>query len=127
MTQAGIRPFCKKQNNNIGCFESSRIQPRDFTEWNLALCMYKSHTCPIWKSNGISSNKTIEELNLHLKIVDNCISGKHFKSFIKYENKPKRVQTQSTNMVVYDKKIFNIDRAVPYSICMYELRKNSSK
>ena len=36
----------------------------------------------------------------------------------------KKVQSQSTNMIVYDLETFNIDRAIPYSSCIYRLSKN---
>ena len=40
MTEARIQPFCKKHTNNIGCFEGSRINPRNITEKNIALCIH---------------------------------------------------------------------------------------
>ena len=57
--------------------------------------------------------KTIEdELEPNFKVVDNVISDKYVKSFINFEYKPKKVQSQLTIMVVYDIETFNIDRAV---------------
>ena len=49
------------------------------------------------------------------------------KDFIKYEYKPKKVQSQLTNMVVYDLETFNTDKAVPYAKCIYRLNKLSGK
>ena len=49
------------------------------------------------------------------------------KVFIKYEYKPKKVQSQLTNMVVYDIETFNTDRVVPYANCIYRLSKLSGK
>ena len=37
---------------------------------------------------------------------------------IKYEYKPKKVQSQLTNMVIYDLETFNTDEAVPYASCI---------
>ena len=49
------------------------------------------------------------------------------KDFIKYEYKPKKVQSQLTNMVVYDLETSNTDKAVPYAKCIYRLNKLSGK
>ena len=89
--------------------------------------MYKNHFCLNRKSNAISFNKAIEELKLNFKVVNNVISDKHVKSFIKYEYKPQEVQFQLTNMVVYDLETFNINRAIPYANCLYRLSKISGK
>ena len=45
----------------------------------------------------------------HLKFFLNCIIIEH---------KPKKVQTQSTNMIVYDMETFNTNGAVPYAKCI---------
>ena len=50
-----------------------------------------------------------------------------FKNFIKYKYKPKKVQSQLTNMIVFDLETFNTDRAVPYANCIYRLGKISGK
>ena len=72
-----------------------------------------NHFCLIWKSNGISFDKT-KELKDNFKVVDNVISDKHVKSFIKYDYKPKKVKSPSTIIVVYDLETFNKIQAVPY-------------
>ena len=38
---------------------------------------------------------------MNFNFVDNIISHKHVKRFIKYEYKPKKVQSQLTNLIVY--------------------------
>ena len=63
----------------------------------------------------------------NFKVVGNVIPDKHVKSYIKYEYKAKKVQSQLTNMVVYDIETFNTDRAPPYANCIYRLSKLSSK
>ena len=83
--------------------------------------------CLIWKSNRISFNQAIEELKNNFKVVDSVLSDKHVKSFIKYEYKPENVQSQLTNMIVYDLETFNTDKAVPYANCIYRLSKISVK
>ena len=39
----------------------------------------------------------------------------------------KKVQSQSTNMIVYDLETFNTDKVVPYANCIYRLSKTSGK
>ena len=114
MTSARIQPFCKKHNTNIGGYDGFSVCPRIITERNLALFMYKNLFCLIWKSQGVSLNKAIEELKTNFKFVDNVISDKHVKRFIKNEYKPEEVQSQINNMIVYDIETFNTDRAVHY-------------
>ena len=90
--------------------------------------MHINHFCLIWKTDAVSFNKATEdELEPNFKVVDNVISDKHVKSFFIYEYKPKKVQSQLSNMVVYDIETFNTDRAVPYANCIYRLRKHSGK
>ena len=85
MTTARFRPFCKKQNINIGRYDGFRACPRNNADRNIAFCRYKIHFCLIWKSNATNFNKQIEELKINFKIVDNSLSDKHVKSFSKYE------------------------------------------
>ena len=86
-----------------------------------------NHFCLIWKSDGVSFDKAIKELKDNFKIVDNVISDKHVKSYIKYEYKPKKVQSQLTNLIVYDIETFNTTKCVPYTNCIYRLSKISGK
>ena len=117
----------KKHNINTGCFHGTRINPRDITERNTAIHMYKNHLCLNWKYQGISFNKSIEEFKLNFEVYDKVISEKHVKSFNKYKYKPKKVQSQLTNMIVYDLETLNTDRAIPYANCIYRLSKISRK
>ena len=43
MTSARIQPFCKKYNVNIGCFDGTRINPRNLTQRNTTLFKYNNH------------------------------------------------------------------------------------
>ena len=70
MTSARIQPFCKKYNINIGCFDGTRINPRNLIQRDISLFIYNNHFCLIWKSNGISFNQAIRELK------DNFITSK---------------------------------------------------
>ena len=74
-----------KTYNNIGCYDGFRVCPRNITERNIALKMYKKHFCLIWKSDAISFKKAKEELKINFTAVKNIISFKHVKSFIKCE------------------------------------------
>ena len=123
MKSARIQPFCRKYNINIGCFGGIRINPRNLTQRNTSLFIYNNHFCLIWKSNGISFDKTIKELKDNFKVVDNFISDKHVKSFIKYEYNPKKVKSPLTNIVVFDLETSNKVRAVPYCSCIDKLSK----
>ena len=62
MTCARIQPFCKKDNINIGCFDGTRINPRNLIQRDMSLFINNNHFCLIWKSNGISFNQAIREI-----------------------------------------------------------------
>ena len=62
--------------------------------------MYKNNFCSIWKSQGVSSNKAMEELTLNFEVFDNVVSDKHVRSLVKNEYKLKKVQSELTNMIV---------------------------
>ena len=127
MTSARIQPFCKKHNINIGCYDGFRVCPRNITQRNIALKIHNNHFCLIWKSYNVSFDRAIRELKDNFKVVDNVISDKHVKSYIKYEYKPKKVQSQLTNMIVYVIETFNTIKCVPYANCIYRLSKISGK
>ena len=128
MTSARSQPFCRKNNINFGCFNGTRINPRNNTQRNTALKIPNNHFCLNWKSRNFTFNQGIEdELEPNFKVVDNDISDKHDESFIKFEYRPKKVQSQLTNLIVYDIENFNTDRVVPYAVCLYRLSKISGK
>ena len=128
MTSARLQPFCRKYNINIGCFDGTRINPRNLTQRNTSLFIYNNHFCLIWESNGFSFIQVIEnELKPNFKVIDNVMSDKHVKSSINYEYNPKKVKSPLTNIVVYDLGTFNKIKAVPYCSCIYKLSKVSGK
>ena len=45
--------------------------PRKNTERNRALFFYNNHFFPIWKSDSVSFNNTVEELKSKIKTVAN--------------------------------------------------------
>ena len=123
-----IKPFCTKYNINIGCFDGTRINPRNVTQRNTSFFTYILHFCLIWKSQNISFNQVIkDELKPNFIVVDSVISDKHVKSFIKYEYNPIKDKSPSTNIILYDLETFNKLRAVPYCSCLYKLSKISGK
>ena len=70
MTSARIQPFCIKYNINIGCFDGTRKNPRNLTQRNTSLIIYKNHFCLNWKSDGSSFNQVIEnELKPNFKVL----------------------------------------------------------
>ena len=86
MTSARIPPSCKKYNINIGYYDGFRVYPRNIAEKNTALKLLSNHFCLFWKSQNINFNQVIEnEIKPNFKVVDNVISNKHVKSFVKYE------------------------------------------
>ena len=127
MTSARVQPFCRKHNINIGCYDGLRVCPRNITQRNIALKIHNTHFCLIWKSYNVSFDSAIRELKDNFEVVDNVISDKHVKSYIKYEYKPKKVQSQLTNMIVYDIETFSTIKCVPYANCIYRLSKISGK
>ena len=89
MTSARCRPYCKKNKNNIGCFNGQEKSPRNIKEGNKFLFIYNKHFCLFWKSDGISFNQAVEnELQPNSKVFDKIIFDKHAESFIKFEYKP---------------------------------------
>ena len=128
MTSARVGSFCRKYNIIIGCFDGTRINPRNITQRDTALKIHNNHFCLIWKADSISFNQVIEnKLKPNFKVADSVISDKHVKGFIKYEYNPKKVKSPLTNIVVYDLETFNKNRAVPYCSCIYKLSKLSGK
>ena len=119
MTSARIQPFCRKCIINIGCYDGTTINPRNVTQRNIPLFIYNNQFCLIWKTTVFSFNRAIEESKINFKYVDIVISDKHPKSYIKYENNPKKVQSQLTNMIFYDFKTFNLDRVIPFANYIY--------
>ena len=87
MTSAGFQRFHKKYDISVGCFNSSRINPRNNLERNISLCIYIIHFCLIWISNATSFIRTTEESRLKFKVVDDFIFDKYVKRFVKFDLK----------------------------------------
>ena len=119
MTSARIQPFCTKYNTNIGCFDGTRINPRNITQRNTSLFIHNNHLRLKWKSIGISFSQALEELKNNFKVVDKVISDIHVKSFVQYEYKPEKIQSPLTHIVAYDLETFNKTRIVAYFVVVY--------
>ena len=72
------------------------------TNRNSALYLYNNHLCLIWKSQGVSFNQDIQELENNFKVVDNYITEENLNSHSKYEVIPKKIASHLTNFTVYD-------------------------
>ena len=127
MASARIQPFCKKYNINIGCFDGTRINPRTIRRGIIALKIQNKRSPLIWTTNDNSFNQALKELKLNFEVVDSVISDKHVIFLMKYEYEPKKVQSPSTNINVYDLETLNKTRAVPYANGIFKLSKISGK
>ena len=123
MTKARIRPYYRANNINLGYYDGERVFPRSVTDRNNASFLYNNHFCLIWKSEGVSFIQAIRELKDNFKIVDNYITAENVNSHFKYEFTPKKVESHLTNFLVYDLETHNTDRATPYKMTFYRLKK----
>ena len=97
--------------------------PRNIKERNKALYLYKNYFCLIWKSQGVSFIKAIEELKPNFKTVETCSGEKNIISLFKYEFIPQKIEYQLTNFTAYDLETQISDRAKPYSVFLIRLFK----
>ena len=65
-----MKPFCKANNNKIGCYNVKNLFPRNIIERNKALFLYDINFCLIWKSEGFHFIKAVEEVKSKFIIVD---------------------------------------------------------
>ena len=79
------------------------------------------------KSNYNGFTQAIKESKPTFREVDHVSSDKQVKSLNKYEDKPKKVQSPLTYIIVYDFETFNKDRAVPFSSGIEKLNNFSGK
>ena len=80
--------------------------------------MHNNHFCLIWKSDGISFIQSKRKIKDNFKVVESVICDDHVKSFVKYAYKPKNVQPQITNMIVYDIETYTTKKSVPFFNCI---------
>ena len=96
--------------------------PRSDRERNIGLYFY-NHFCLIWKSEGVSFNQAIKELEDNFQIVDIYITEENVESHFEYIYQPKKIQSHLTNFIVYDLETHNTDRAIPYVFCFHRISK----
>ena len=123
MTKARIQQFCRVNIISLGYYNEDRVFPRNVTKRDSALFLYNNHFCLIWKSEGVSFNQAIQELKDNFKMVGNSITEENVKSHFKYEFIPKKIESHLSNIITYDLKTHNTDRARPYVFCFYRLSK----
>ena len=80
MTKARIQRFARANNISIGYFDGERVFPRSVSNRDSALFLYINHFCLIWKSQGVSSHQTTQELKDIFKMVDRYVTEENVKS-----------------------------------------------
>ena len=123
MTMARIQLCLRKLGIDLGFFNGGRVFPRTVTIRERASYLCNNHFYLIWKSENVSFNQAIKELKANFKIVDNYITEEIVNSHFKYEFKPKKIESHSSNFIVYDIETCNNYRARPYCISFYRLSK----
>ena len=96
MSKARIEPFCRANNINLGYYNDDRVFPRSVTNRDSAPYLYNNHFCVIWKSEGVSFNQAIQELEDNFKIVENFITEENVKSHFKCIYKPRKFESHLT-------------------------------
>ena len=77
----------------------------------------------MWKSEGVSFIKTVEELKDNFILVDNYTTEENASCHFKYEFIPNRIESDLTNFIVYHLETHNTDRARHYCTSFYRLSK----
>ena len=91
MTKAGIQPFSRANNTNLGYFDGIVVFPRSVTERNNAMFLHDNHFCLIWKSEKVSLSQAMKELKDDFNIVDIYITEQNINFHFKYEFIPKKL------------------------------------
>ena len=118
-----IQPFCRANIINLGYFDGITAFSRSVTEGNEALRLYNNHFCLIWKSEGVSFNQAIRELEESFKIVGKYTTEENVNAHFKFEFLPKKIESHLTNFIVYDLETHKTDRTRPYNVTFYRLSK----
>ena len=123
LTITSIQPCLKKMDVNFGYYNGKEIWPRKIGERIKALSLYVNHFCLLWKSQSVGFNEALEKLKAIFKMVDNFIIEENVNSRFKREFKPKEIESQLINFLVYDLEAHNTDSARPYCISFNRLSK----
>ena len=126
IASARVQPFRGKNTINVGCYDGFRVCPRYIAVRNIALYVHENQFCLIRKSQNISFNKATEdELEPNSKLLIMLYLTNMLKVLLNMNTNLEKVQSQLTNIIVYDIETSNTIKSVPYSICIYSLSKIS--
>ena len=103
--------------------DGERVYPRSVTQRDVALKLQNNHFCSIWKSEGVSLNQAIKDLEDNFKIINIYLFEENVKSHFECIHQPKKFKSFLTNFIVYDLETHNTDRARPNLFCSYRLSK----
>ena len=107
----------------MGYFDGTRVFPGSVTDKNFCLFFYNNHFCLIWKSEDVSFNQAIKELEDNFEIFDNFITEENVNSHFIYDFIPTKMDSCLTNFFVSDLATHKTDKARPYCISFYRLSK----
>ena len=113
ITFSRIQALCKAHIIDLGYFDSNRVYPRSIAEINTVLYVYNNHFYSILKSEGGSFSKALEEVEKNFKIIDIVNSHDNVDNYFKYELKPKKIESQISNVIVYDIETYDKNKDVP--------------
>ena len=85
MNTALIQSCLKTFGIEFGSYNEKEIYPRSICQRGVGLRLYNNYFCLIWKSEGVSFNQAVEELERLFKIVDQFITEGNVNSQFKYE------------------------------------------
>ena len=74
MTKARTQPFCRANNIDLGYFEGDGVFPRSVSNRDSGLYLYNNQFCLMWKSQGVSFNQAIQELESNFIRDDNYVT-----------------------------------------------------
>ena len=124
---ARFQPCLKKLGIDFGYYNGEMVFPRTVMNRDSALCLYNNHFCLIWKTQGVSFNQAIREVEDNFKMVDNYITKENVELFFQYEFIPKKTESHLNNFIVYDLETYYTDKAKPYIMTFYRLSKEAGK
>ena len=110
MTLARIQPFFKANKFNLGYFDGVRVFQVLVTERTKAFCLFNRPFCLIWISQGVSSNKAIQQVEVNFKMIDFYLTDENVNCHFEYIYKLKIIEPQLINSFVYDLESENTDR-----------------
>ena len=125
MLKARVSLFCKRIGIDIGFWskEDKRIMPRNCSERNKCLYLYKHHYTVIWKNTEIDSlSNAAKEVEDNFQYIRNRIDNNNLKNVIKYSFPFKEKHNELDNVFIFDIETGNVDgKAIPYGIGLFDL------